>query len=349
MGAGIMTQIAFGLSSVLPGLNHLLSRYAESMMWLARYMERIENLARLLEVTEAFVRGPDGHTGWDSIIQLNSDEDRFFSLHDSATEEDVLVFYVTERANPNSIKAMAHSVRENARAVRPLISTEMWMQLNIFTRWVLDLEFSDIRLNSLSSICNRLKLECQTHFGVTEGTLYRDQAWLFYLLGKHLERSDQITRLIDIRYHTLLPQDEKIGSDIDITQWASVLRSAAAYHAFRRLQPVTTTPANVVGFLLKNEGFPRSLATNLSQLDSTLAALAGHRSLRKRCSSLQERVADLRVTLLDQTADDIIIRGLHEYMTWVQGQLSLLQAEVADAFWPAMPEKPYALEMQSQS
>lgn len=245
-----MTQLSAPSVGMLPGLNTLLSRYAESMMWLARYMERIENLARLIEVTEAFVRGTDGETGWDSIVQINSDESRFQALYPSASGEDVLQFYIIDPANPSSIRAMANAVRENARSVRPLISTEMWMQLNIFTRWILDLKPGDIRQTGLSALCNHIKQDCQTHTGITEGTLYRDQAWLFYLLGRHLERSDQITRLIDIRYHKLLPLDE-IGSEIDTTQWVSVLRSAAAYHAFRRLQPVTTTPANVVGFLLK--------------------------------------------------------------------------------------------------
>lgn len=318
----------------LPGLNNLLSRYAENMLWLARYMERIENLARLLEVTETFVRGPEGQTGWDSIIQINSDEAPFYALHTEATEADVLAFYITELANPNSIKAMAHTVRENARAVRPLISTEMWMHLNMFTRWVLDLELADIRLNSLSNICNRLKQECQTHYGITEGTLYRDQAWLFYVLGKQLERSDQITRLIDIRYHTLLPQGEKAGSDLDSTQWASVLRSAAAYHAFRRLQPVSSTPENVVGFLLKNEGFPRSLVTCLSVFDDTLSTLATHRTMRRQCVPIQERTAELRITLQEQTASEMIVRGLHEYMQWIQTQIQNIQNDIATAFWP---------------
>ncbi len=320
-----------------PGLNNLLSRYGECMMWLARYMERIENTARLLEVTESFVRGPDGQPGWDTILQIHSDEDFFYTRHKTITEQDVIAFYVTEKENPNSIKAMAHAARENARAVRPLISTEMWMQLNVFTRWVLDLHPSDIRKNSLSGLCSRLKQECQTHYGITEGTLYRDQAWLFYLLGKHLERSNQITQLIDIRYHTLLPGYDEVGSDIDITQWASILRSAAAYHAFRRLQPVTTTPANVVGFLLKNDAFPRSLTTSLRLLDSTLSTIAGHGSLRRLCAPIQERVAELRVTLAEQTVDDIIIRGLHEYMDWIQIQISLVQDETAHAFWPTIP------------
>ena len=329
-----MTQLSPTSTGMLSNLNTLLSRYAESMMWLARYMERIENLARLIEVTETFVRGPDGRTGWETIVQINSDEGRFEALYPSAAEEDYLKFYMTDLANPSSIKSIANAVRENARSVRPLISTEMWMQLNIFTRWLLDLQPSDIRRTGLSALCNRIKQDCQTHTGVTEGTLYRDQAWLFYLLGRHLERSDQITRLIDARYHTLLPVEEEVGSEIDTTQWASVLRSAAAYHAFRRLQPVTTTPANVVGFLLKNEGFPRSLALNLRQTDAVLAALSAHYNLRRQNYAIQERLSELRATLEDQTAEEMIIRGLHEYMHWIQGQIEAIQNQAAASYWP---------------
>ncbi|WP_368041002.1 alpha-E domain-containing protein [Acetobacter estunensis] len=334
-----MTQMSPVSSGMLPGLNTLLSRYAESMMWLARYMERIENLARLIEVTETFVRGPDGRTVWDTIVQINTDEVHFHTLYPHATEDDYLAFYITDLANPGSIKAMANAARENARSVRPLISTEMWMHLNVFTKSLLELEPSHIRRTGLSALCNRIKQDCQTHTGITEGTLYRDQAWLFYLLGRHLERGDQITRLIDTRYHTLLPADEEVGSEIDTTQWASVLRSAAAYHAFRRLQPVTTTPTNVVGFLLKNEGFPRSLALNLRQADGLLTALSTHYNLRRQCSPVRERLAELRATLEDQTTEDMIIRGLHEYMKWIQKEIAALQNDLAAAYWPA-PQMP---------
>lgn len=335
MGDVRMSRFNPHMAGIQPDLNTLLSRYAENMMWLARYMERIENLARVLEVTEAFVRGVDGRPVWDSIVQINSDETRFCALYPAAKEEDYLRFYITDCANPGSIKAMAQFVRENARSARPLISTEMWMHLNVFTRWVLDLSDSDIRQTGLSALCNRIKQECQSHAGVTEGTLYRDQAWLFYLLGRHLERSDQITRLIDTRYHTLLPNAAEVGSEIDMTQWAAVLRSAAAYHAFRRLKPVTTTPANVVGFLLKNEGFPRSLALNLRHADSVLGALSSHYNLRKQSAAVQERLSELRATVEDQTAEDIIIRGLHEFMHWIQDQIETCQNELAAAYWPA--------------
>ncbi|MFT8519501.1 alpha-E domain-containing protein [Acetobacter syzygii] len=319
----------------------LLSRYAECMMWLARQMERMENLARLLEVTETFVRNADGQTAWDSILAINTDEHFFAQLHSAVNHAAIVPFYVTETRNPASLVSLAQAVRENARAVRPLVSIELWTQLNVFSRNLLNLKNEDMSAHNLAELCTRVRQDCQTHFGIAEGTLYHDQAWLFYRLGKALERSDQITRLIDIRYHMLLPQSEIPGSEIDITQWTSVLRSAAAYHAFRRLRPVTLSPANIVGFLLKNDGFPRSLSTNLRQIDETLTLLASHDNLRQRCSPLLECVTELRASLLDQTAEEIIIRGLHDYMNWIQIQLRDLQNAIAATFWPAPMQPEY--------
>ncbi|GBQ37851.1 alpha-E domain-containing protein [Acetobacter fabarum] len=326
----------------------LLSRYAECMMWLARYMERMENLARLLEVTETFVRNAEGQTAWDSILAINSDESLFQQIHNTTQHTEIVPFYVTETRNPSSLVSLAQQVRENARAVRPLVSIELWTQLNVFSRNLLNLKNGDMAEHNLAELCTRVRQDCQTHFGIAEGTLYRDQAWLFYRLGKALERSDQITRLIDIRYHMLLPQSEAPGSDIDLTQWTSVLRSAAAYHAFRRLRPVTLTPANIVGFLLKNDGFPRSLSTNLRQIDETLTLLATHDNLRQFCSPLLECVAELRASLQDQTAEEIIIRGLHDYMSWIQTQLMDLQNAIASTFWPVIIPQEAALTKMAE-
>ncbi|NVN37549.1 alpha-E domain-containing protein [Komagataeibacter swingsii] len=333
MGAGIMTQVSVFPAPVMPGLRNLLSRYAESTMWLARYMERIENLARLIEVTSTSVSATNMDAGWDSVIRINADEGLFFQRHGTASERSVVAFYITDSDNPDSIVSMARYARENARVLRPLISTEMWMHLNVFTRWVMELGPDDVGAGYLSTLCTRLKQDCQTHFGITEGTLYRDQAWLFYILGKNLERADQITRLIDIKYHTLLPSGVGVGSDIDMSQWTSVLRSAAAYHAFRRVLPEGMTPANIVGFLLKNDGFPRSLSTSLRSVYSVLGSLAGEYRLR-HCAPIIERLEELRVTLVEQTVEDIIMRGLHEYMDWIQRELRQIQNEIAHAFWP---------------
>lgn len=329
----------------------LLSRYAECSMWLARYMERIENLARIIDVTETFVRS-GASDGWRAIVQINADEERFYASHSKATADRVIAFYVIDAENPTSITSLALAARENARALRPLISTEMWSQLNIFTQFLRGLRAEDIRPSEISQLCARIKQECQTHTGITEGTFYRDQASLFYNAGRQLERADQITRLIDIKYHTLLPVAAGVGSEVDISQWTSVLRSAAGYHAYRRVMAGDLRPSSVVGFLLKSEAFPRSLVCSLRHLHNNVSRLRSDYRLRD-AGGIVERIEFLRAGLDDQTVGQIITRGLHEFLDWVQRQLQDVQTEVAQAFWP--PPRPVSapdsvtIEMSGQT
>ncbi len=314
----------------------LLSRHAESTVWLARYMERIENLARILDVTETFTRSSHVENGWRSVIQINADEERYHSARREADVAGVTAFYILDRENPNSISSLINVARENARTLRPLISTEMWTHLNVFHNWVRQLTDRDIRPSHLSTLCTRLKQDCQTHNGITEGTFYRDQGWYFYSIGKYLERGDQTTRLVDIKYHTLLPREAGVGSQVDMSQWSAVLRSAAAYHAYRRVMPRSLQPSAVAGFLLLNNAFPRSLVLTLRQVSGALTQLRMDYGLRAG-SAAMERMDDLRAALTDQTIEEIILRGLHEFLDWVQLQLRRIQDDIADAFWSAAP------------
>ena len=322
------------MSAVAPTRTpHLLSRYAESINWLARYMERIENLARIIDVTETFMRTGGGARGWHSIVQINADEDRFFKFHDAATPENVIDFYVLDRNNPTSIVRMITAARENARTLRPLISTEMWSHLNVFYNRLRALEPADIQTSRVASLCTMLRLECQTHTGITEGTFFRDQGWCFYALGKHLERADQITRLVDIKYHTLLPRVATVGSPVDISQWNTVLRAAAGYHAFRRTT-AAMTPASVAGFLLLSHGFPRSLPVCVRTLHDQLTSLRSDYGLRASARPL-ERLDEIRAALEGHPIEDILVRGLHEFLDWMQMEFIGLQRDVAEAFWSA--------------
>ena len=316
---------------------YLLSRYAEAMFWLARYMERIENLARLLDVTETFMRTGGGGSGWRSIVQINADEERFFAGAERADHDSVVRFYVLDRENPTSIMASIAAAHENARTLRPLISTEMWTQINVFHRELRALTPADTTPARLSRLCDRLKQSCQTHAGITSGTLFRDQAWNFYTLGRFLERADQTTRLVDIKYHTLLPSAHDVGTAIDISQWHALLRSAAGYHAFRRVYPSGMTPAAVAGFLLMNHSFPRSLVLCVEQLREQLGQLRSGHGLR--ATEAEEIIDDLRAALLAQSIEAVIGRGLHEFLDWVQRRLINTHGAIADAFWraPAPP------------
>ena len=153
----------------------LLSRYADCIFWLARYVERAENLARILDVNETFSRDDRGGQNWLSIVQLNSDEERFFATHREATARAVVKFYVIDSGNPTSIVSAIRYARENARTLRPLISTEMWVQLNVFHNRLTALGEADLTPGKLASLFGSIKEACQTHTGITEGTFFRDQ------------------------------------------------------------------------------------------------------------------------------------------------------------------------------
>ncbi|MDZ7747609.1 MAG: alpha-E domain-containing protein [Halofilum sp. (in: g-proteobacteria)] len=186
-------------------MSSLLARYADAIFWMARYTERAENVARILDVNETFSRDSRGGQNWRSILQLYSDEPRFFQEHASASAESVLYFYTLDDRNPTSILSDLRAARENARTVRPLISTEMWTQLNVFYNRVRALGPQEVAEPRLARFCAMIKEGCQTHTGIIEGTFYRDEGWCFYQLGKHIERADQTTRLLDTKYHLLLP------------------------------------------------------------------------------------------------------------------------------------------------
>ncbi len=318
-----------------PRTAYLLSRYAESLFWLARYLERIENRARILDVTENFARG-SGQTElggpWLSVVQINADEERFFQSHAQASAEAVLDFYVTDLANPTSIASEIGFARENARTLRPIISTEMWTQVNVFHRSVRAIAARDLLPSRLPGICAMLKEGCQTHTGISEGTFFRDQGWLFYQIGKQVERADQITRLLDIKYHTLLPSVDAVGTPVDISQWNALLRAAAGYHAYRRVFPSGMSVAKVAGFLLMNNAFPRSLVVCLRQLESHLQQLRAAYDLRAVSPAL-ERIDGLRDAVVQQGIANILARGLHEFLDWVQREIQLLTREVGQAFW----------------
>ena len=299
----------------------LLSRYAESLFWLARYMERVENLARILDVTDTFVRHGADQSGWRSVIQINADEAKFLERYGEANAETVARFYLVDRDNPTSIASTLFYARENARTLRPLISTEMWAQINVFYNKVRLLTEADAAPSRVSGLCAYFKEQCQAHAGITDGTFFRDQGWAFYCIGKYIERGDQTSRLVDIKYHTLLPSVEDVGTALDASQWHALLRAASGYHAFRRIYPSGMTPSSVAGFLLLNHSFPRSVVLCVRQIEVYLTQLSSGYGLRG-VHDAQERLDELRAALLDQSIQEILSRGLHEFLDWVQQQFN---------------------------
>jgi len=323
----------------------LLARYAESLFWMARYLERVENVARLIDVTQSFESPGREAAAWYALIRINADEAEFAKRGHAADPEAVKRFYLLERDNPSSIPASIDAARMNARTLRPLISTEMWMQLNMFHRDVATITEDELRGDRLSRLCGMIKLGVQEHTGITEGTFFRDQGWCFYELGRLIERADQTTRLLDIRFHSLVQHGTEERRVEEMTLWAGVLRAAAGYHAFRRVAPPGFTPQDVVRFLLTDTSFPRSVLLCVGQMEWLLGQLRSRYGLRGTVAAL-ERTEEVRAGILSRPVEKVIADGLHEFLDAVQRDLILLAGEIGTAFFrdwrPLATEQPQA-------
>jgi uncharacterized alpha-E superfamily protein len=310
----------------------LLARYAESLFWMARYLERAENLARVLDVTQTFEASGRPSQAWESVVRINADEAEFARRYGQTTPEAVRRFYLLDADNPTSIPAAVAAARRNARSLRPLISTEMWAQLNVFHGWVSALTEAEVAGDGLSRLSARIKESVQLQTGITEGTFYRDQGWHFLQLGRCIERADQTTRLLDIKYHLLLPSLADVGSALDLSQWHALLRAAAGYHAFRRVHPRALTPRAVADFLLLDGAFPRSVLLCVRQAEWTLEQLRSRYGLRGT-GEPAERVEELRAGLEERDIDRIVEGGLHEFLDWVQRMLIGIAGAIGTAFF----------------
>ena len=324
----------------------LLARYAEGLFWMARYLERVENLARLIDVTQTF-ESPGRGEAWNALLRINADEGRFLDAGGSPEPDGVKQFYLLDRTNPTSVPAAVEAARTNARTLRPLISTEMWLQLNVFHRDVMGIRPEQLSGDHLTRLCARLKEGVQAHTGVTEGTFFRDQGWNFYMLGRLIERADQTTRLLDIKYHLLrLPGGEERRL-ADLTQWSAVLRAAAGYHAFRRVAPAGFEPGDVVAFLLSDRSFPRSVTLCVTQVEWHLMQLRSRYNLRGTHAGL-ERVEEVRAALLSNPVEELVSRGLHDFLDALQRDLILLAGEIGWAFFRDWRPEPPASQSQGQ-
>jgi uncharacterized alpha-E superfamily protein len=344
--------------------NPLLARYAECLFWMARFVERAENLARILEVHETYAHNRGGARDWFTIVQLNADEEAFAKKHASASAKNVIRFYLTDHENPTSIISSVRNARENGRALRPLISTEMWVQLNVFYNRLAAVDDAELTPGALSPLLNQIKEACQTFTGITEGTFYRDQAWYFYRLGRYLERGDQTTRLLDSKYYVLV-RDSDVGNMVNTGQWLALLRAASGYHAFRLLHQSDLTPWRIASFLLFNPSFPRSVFLCVREVDAALTGLKSRYNLRGG-NDVAEGLDQLRAILGTRSIEEVLENGLHEFIDFIQRYLMAITERLGAAFfghppveraawqetelWPPLtPEATGSLQIQSQA
>ena len=328
-------------------MSSLLSRYAESVFWMARYFERAESLARILDTQTSFHRGREDNS-WAWIVALYSDEAAFAKAFPEPSAENVIRFYMVYADNPGSIQSSIRTARENARALRPMLSTGMWYQLNDFCNRLFAFGPSDFSEVRLSRTCDAIKRGCYAQMGVAENTLYRDETWPFFRLGMFLERADQTSRLLDVRFaqqQTGLAQDE---GRFDFTFWTILLRAASAYHAYRRIFPRHIEPREVARFLVFDFRVPRSIAYCLGEIQAMIELLRRNFGLR-HAAAAAELVDEMIAGLGAASKNEHLLERLHSFNDWVQLSLIQLGEELGRAFFGYAQSSEPVLPVMSQS
>jgi len=311
----------------------MLSRVADSVFWMARYVERAENVARFIDVNRNLTLDLGEELGdqWAPLVYTTGDDAPFFKKYQEATRENVLQFLTFDAENPNSILSCISHARENARTAREIISSDMWEELNRFYLLVRD----GVRDGAQSDheFFAQIKRASHLLIGTTDATMSHGEAWHFARLGRLLERADKSTRILDVKYFLLLPRATDVGTTLDVTQWSALLRSTSALEMYRRTYG-RIAPNKVIDFLLLNRQFPRSVRYCVGGAEDSLHAITGTPDDMFRNRAEQE-LGRLR-SELDYTAiDDIIAAGLHEFIDEVQLRLNNTGEAIYNTFCAA--------------
>lgn len=321
----------------------MLSRVANSLYWMSRYIERADNTARLVDVNLQLlldIRRLDDQTLaglWMPIVQSTGDDELFRQLHTHATGEDVTEFLVFETANANSIVSSINQARENARMVRDQLTVEFWEELNRLYLFVHSPAARRLWHNGPHEFFLEVKNSSLLLNGLANATVVRNEGWNFMQAGCFLERADKTSRILDVR-HTSVPARGQPGtvSQEDALGWSAVLRSCSAWDAYKALHGAEVQPAHVAEFLLLSDNFPRSVRFCVRALDAALRRISGIAG--DRFSNDAEKLAGrLLAELSFSSADDVFAVGLHTYVDQLQGRLNdvgnaLFQTYIFQAF-----------------
>lgn len=310
----------------------LLSRYAEALFWLARYLERGASMARVIEMQSSYGT-QDQETNWNWLLTLNNDE-ALFREQRGESSGNIVSYYLTDADNPGSIRSSIHRARENARMLRPFIPLEMWAQLNTFHADVEKINETDILPARLPRTCAEIRAGCLAQIGVAEGTLFRDEGYYFFKLGLLIERADQTSRLLDVKFAQRLAGKRELDPAEEFVFWSTILRTAAAYQVFRRLESAGAEPERVARFLILNPGHPRSIGYCVREIGEALEVLRSSFHLIGTNAALE--ACEIMTEGLHAAGNDArLAEHLHGINDWVQCSLASLSETIAKAFFQA--------------
>ncbi|MEO5595902.1 MAG: alpha-E domain-containing protein [Lysobacteraceae bacterium] len=308
----------------------MLARTASTLFWLARYMERADYLARLLQVAghmSAVRVDSDRGSEWESAIVASGCREPFFAQHEQADAASVIAWLAFNRENPSSIVNCIETARRNARAVRTALTSDMWDAVN--SSWMELRAFDSEAMDEdrLAEFLDWTKARTSLFHGVYASTMLRRDGFHFARVGQFLERADNTARLLDVKYHVRLPTAQDVGGVVDYYQWLAILRVVGARRAYRVLFKGSVEPAHVAELLILRTEFPRSLAFCFEHITAHLDAIVGFDA---RLSAESKRLAHSQYSELRfSRIEDIFKRGLHEYLSECMVRCDDLGTEIA--------------------
>ena len=327
----------------------MLSRVANSIYWMCRYIERAENVARFISVNLNLLLDMPSEKGkhWEPLVMITGDQAQFEKKNSDYNRDAVIRFLTFERDYANSIQSCLAAARENGRSIREIISSEMWEHLNNFYLELADAKSLTMALEDPHRFFKIIQMRSHLFTGLMDSTMSHGEAWNFARIGMMMERADKTSRILDVKYFMLLPQADLVNTPIDNIQWTAVLKSASAFEMYRKKHH-HITPRKVAGFLIFDSQFPRSIRHCIAKAQICLHRING--SPTGSAGNVAEKMlgrlkADIEYTDIDEVVD----HGLHEYLDRLQTRLNQVDGAIGTTFFNLKPLIENATQEQSQA
>ncbi|WP_180684024.1 alpha-E domain-containing protein [Tepidicella baoligensis] len=313
----------------------MLSRTADHLFWMSRYTERAENTARILDVNYQTSLLPQSagvaQVGWEGLLRISELMPAYQYQYGEVTPRDVLHFMVRDESNPSSIVSCLRAARENARAVRGVLTTELWETQNQTWLELQRLLQSRIFEKDPTEFFEWVKFRSHLSRGVAIGTMLQDEAFHFYRMGTFLERADNTARLIDVKFHAV--ESDFYGAaneedqELDFYHWSAILRSVSAFEVYRKVYRAVITPERVAELMILRPDMPRSLLACMNEVVNNLRAVSNETS-----AETERHAGKLRAELQFSRIDEILANGLHAFLTQFLDRVNMLGTRISQNF-----------------
>lgn len=312
----------------------MLSRVAENIYWLGRYMERAEDAARIVAVNANLLLDlpQDLTPGWQPLIAITGSEESYRAKYPDYNEHNVVSFLVGDVTYPNSILACLNSARENGRTIRDIVPREAWERINELYLFAQENLPAGLSKRGRFTYLREIIEGAQTLTGILAGTMNHDAGYEFLRIGQMLERGDMTTRIVDVRSASLLPGNESGLLPYENIQWISVLKSLSAYQMYRQKMQIRVRRKDALEFLIQNDEFPRSFYYCAAAVERSVRRLPRNESVRRPLSRLKRQATSGDMPAM---ADDSV--QLHEFMDRLQISLGQVHGAIAETYFLPPP------------